>query len=328
MGGLTRTLVASLVAVGATLAGSAAAAAAAPDSVVGCARRCSAPAAPAAVPSGGCSRPDDDLRVRCLFDATGEPEHWVVPPDVSFVHIDAWGAGGGVPAVGFPQARSTGGRGAGISATVDVVGGETLTIAVGARGRPTRDDFAPSDGADRHVVSAAGEDTTVADFAGHWLVAGGGGGAFAAAEGRGWFGVGGAPGSASIRPDRQGFGARIDPLAKVGDGRLRLVYDLFDRDGRPSVVVRPVSGHTDGRRHFTVVFSEPVTGFTAEDVQVDGADPGRFVATVRAATPFDGAHYAITVFVTTPSGTVTAVVPAGVATDDEFSTNTASSATP
>ena len=110
--------------------------------------RCSAPAAPAAVPSGRCSRPDDDLRVRCLFDATSEPEHWVVPRDVSFVHIDAWAPGGGVPAVGFPQAGSTGGRGAGITAIVDVVGGETLTIAVGARGRATRDDAAPSDGAE------------------------------------------------------------------------------------------------------------------------------------------------------------------------------------
>jgi hypothetical protein len=327
VGGSARTLLALLVALGVTL-GSAAASASAPDSVVGCARRCSTPATPPAAPSGGCSRPDDDLRVRCLFDATGGPEHWVVPRDVSFVHIDAWGAGGGVPAVGFAQARSSGGRGAGISATVDVVGGETLTIAVGARGRVTRDDAAPSDGGERHVVSAAGGDTTVADLAGRWLVAGGGGGAIAGAEGRGWFGVGGAPGSASIRSDRQGFGARIDPLAKVGDGRLRLVYDQFDRDGAPSVVVRPVGGHTDGRRHFTVVFSEPVTGFTGEDVRVEGVTPWTIGAAVRAATPFDGAHYDVTVFVTTPSGTVAAVVPAGVATDDEFSTNTASTAAP
>ena len=114
----------------------------------------------------------------------------------------------------------------------------------------------------------------------------------------------------------------------MGDGRLRLVYDQFDRDGRPSVVVRPVGGHTDGPRHFTVVFSEPVTGFTGDDVRVDGATPGTFVAMVRGATPSDGAHYEVTVFLTTPSGTVTAVVPAGVATDDDFSTNAASTATP
>ena len=160
--------------------------------------------------------------------------------DVSFVRIDAWGAGGGVPVVGPPQSRATGGRGAGISATVDVVGGETLTIAVGARGRATRDDGAPADGAGRRVVGAPVGTrrwrTSPAD--GSWP--GAGAAPSPAAEGRGWFGVGGAPGSASIRSDRERFGARIDPLAKVGDGRLRLVYDQFDRDGPPSVVVRPV----------------------------------------------------------------------------------------
>ena len=55
------------------------------------------------VPSGGCSRPDDDLRVRCLFDATGEPEHWVVPRRRELrahrrLGSRRWGAGGRAPA--------------------------------------------------------------------------------------------------------------------------------------------------------------------------------------------------------------------------------------
>ena len=240
MGGLARTLVASLVAVGAALAGSAAASAGAPDSVVGCTRRCSAPAAPASRALGRVQpagrRPAGQVPVRRhgRARALGGPSRRELRAHRRLGGRRR-GAGGRVPAgrvdgrarCRHHRHRRRGRRG----------------DARHRRRRPRTGDprrRAPSDGAERHVVSAAGGDTTVADFAGRWLVAGGGGGAIAAAEGRGWFGVGGAPGSASIRADRERFGARIDPLAKVGDGRLRLVYDQFDRDGRPSVVVRPV----------------------------------------------------------------------------------------
>jgi hypothetical protein len=280
------------------------------------------------MPSGGCSRPYGDLRVRCLFDAIGAPQAWAVPAGVSFVVVDAWGAAGAAPAVESGAAGVMGGRGAGVSVTADVHGGELLTIDVGRRGHPTG--RAPSDDglAEREVSGGAGGDTTVSDDSGRWLLAGGGAGASAGAEGRGWFGVSGAHGTTSIRGDREVFGVTVHPGGTVGDGRVRLVYDQFDADGPPSVVVRRVGGHVDprGRRalHFRVVFDQPVTGFTGSDVLLGGTARGALRAAVRAVAPFDGTHYDVAVVGMASAGTVTASVPAGVATDHQFSRNTAS----
>ena len=82
---------------------------------VGVAAASGAPEASLArVPSGGCSRPYEDARVRCLVDATGAPEAWRVPAGVSFLSVDAWG-GQGAAARAADEPGASGGRGGGLS---------------------------------------------------------------------------------------------------------------------------------------------------------------------------------------------------------------------
>ena len=265
------------------------------------------------VPSGGCSRPFDDARVRCLFHVHGDPERWVVPAGVGFLVIDAWG-GQGSPIRPSHGTGVAGGTGGGVSVGVDVRGGETLAVAVGTSHRGRR--------------GGRGESTTVSDAVGPWIVAGGGAAAGAGSAGGGWSGGSGAGGSSGIRRDRPGVDAQVDPLGKHGDGLVRLVYVHPDADGPPSVVVTPRDVGTPGRqavKHFRAVFSEPVSSFTGSDVRLAGPGARALRATVDEVVPFDGTRFDITV-VGQSSAAVIVSVPAGVAIDDDFSTNTASTA--
>ena len=263
------------------------------------------------VPSGGCSRPFDDARVRCLFHVDGDPERWVVPAGVGFLVIDAWG-GEGSPIQPPHGTGIPGGTGGGVSVGVRVRGGETLAVAVGTshRGRS----------------GGRGESTTVSDAVGPWIVAGGGAAAGAGSAGGGWSGGSGTAGSSGIRRDRPGVDAHVDPLGKHGDGLVRLVYVHPDPDGRARVVVTHRGGGDSGRlrvNHYTAVFSEPVGSFTSSDVRLAGPGALALRATVDEVVPFDGTHFDIAV-AGRSSGAVAVSVPAGVAVDDDFSTNTAS----
>ncbi len=70
----------------------------------------------------------DELSTQ-IFDSPGESE-WVVPTDVAFVRIEAWGGGG----AGGNQQGATGGGGAWIEATVPVTAGEVLYVQVAEGG--------------------------------------------------------------------------------------------------------------------------------------------------------------------------------------------------
>jgi MYXO-CTERM domain-containing protein len=92
----------------------------------------------------------------------------------------------------------------------------------------------------------------------------------------------------------------------------------------PSVTITPVVTATSGTHiQFTVVFSEPVTGFTSDDVVIDGT-AGADTAVVSGS----GANYTVTVSGMTGSGTVTALIPAGAAQDASGNLNLVSGTTP
>jgi hypothetical protein len=272
-----------------------------------------APNGVAVVPSGGCSRPFDDARVRCLFHVTGDPERWVVPDGVGFLAIDAWGAQG-APVEPSWGSGVPGGTGGGVSVGVDVRGGETLAVDVGPSHHGRR--------------GGRGGSTTVSDAMGAWIVAGGGAAAGSGSAGGGWSGGSGTAGTSGIRRDRPALDAQVDPLGKHGDGLVRLVYVQPDPDGSPAVVVaRRGGGGREGRgvAYFTAVFSEPVSGVTGSDVHLAGPGARSLDARVDEVAPFDGTRYDITVSGRTAEA-VTASLPAGAAVDDDFSTNTASTA--
>lgn len=96
----------------------------------------------------------------------------------------------------------------------------------------------------------------------------------------------------------------------------------------PSVTINQASGQADptgsGPINFTVVFTEPVTGFATGDVSFAGSTvPGTLVGTVTGS----GSTYNVAVTGMTGSGTVIASIAAGVATDISNNGNTASTST-
>jgi len=95
----------------------------------------------------------------------------------------------------------------------------------------------------------------------------------------------------------------------------------------PTVTVNQAAGQADPTNAspiaFTVVFSESVTGFTAEDVSVGGTSGGTKVATVSGSGP----TYTVSVSGMSGDGTVTASVPAGGVLDQAGNTNPASTST-
>jgi hypothetical protein len=98
-------------------------------------------------------------------------------------------------------------------------------------------------------------------------------------------------------------------------------------DTPPSVTIDQASGQNDPTAtspiHFTVVFSEPVTGFATGDVSLSGT-AGATTAAVSEVAPHDGTTFDVAVSGMTATGTVVATVNAGVATDAGNNPNTAS----
>jgi ribosomal protein L24E/UDP-3-O-acyl-N-acetylglucosamine deacetylase len=96
---------------------------------------------------------------------------------------------------------------------------------------------------------------------------------------------------------------------------------------RPSVTVNQASGQEDPTDEpavdFTVVFSEPVTGFTGSDVTIGGTAGGTKTATVTGS----GTTYNVAVSGMTSDGTITVSVPEGKAVDAAGNGNTASTST-
>ena len=95
----------------------------------------------------------------------------------------------------------------------------------------------------------------------------------------------------------------------------------------PSVTVNQAAGQADPTNtspiNFTVVFSESVTGFTAEDVTVAGTAGG----TLTPAVTGSGTTYNVAVSGMTTAGTVIVTVPAGGAADAAGNTNATSTST-
>ena len=69
------------------------------------------------------------------FSATGASQSWTVPPGVSCIGIDAYGAAGGAATTNAGQPGATGGFGGrAFAETVTVTPGEVLTVLVGTKG--------------------------------------------------------------------------------------------------------------------------------------------------------------------------------------------------
>ena len=96
---------------------------------------------------------------------------------------------------------------------------------------------------------------------------------------------------------------------------------------RPAVTINQAAGQPDPASgapiQFTVVFSEPVSGFTGSDVSVGGTAAGSKTVQVSGGP----STYNAAVSGMTGSGTVTAAIAAGVASDAAGNTNTASTST-
>jgi LPXTG-site transpeptidase (sortase) family protein len=99
-----------------------------------------------------------------------------------------------------------------------------------------------------------------------------------------------------------------------------------DSDG-PAVTINQASGQADPANsspiNFTVVFSEPVSGFATGDVTLAGT-AGATTAIVTEIAPNDGTMYNVAVSGMGGDGTVTASVSAGVAVDASNNGNAAS----
>jgi hypothetical protein len=98
----------------------------------------------------------------------------------------------------------------------------------------------------------------------------------------------------------------------------------------PTVTINQASGQGDPTAtspiNFTVVFSEPVTGFTGADVTLGGT-AGATTATVAQIAPNDGTTYNVAVSGMTGNGTVIATIGANKANDGAGNGNTASTST-
>ncbi|MCE5267958.1 MAG: peptidylprolyl isomerase [Planctomycetaceae bacterium] len=98
----------------------------------------------------------------------------------------------------------------------------------------------------------------------------------------------------------------------------------------PTVTINQAGTQTDPTSsatiHYTVVFSEPVTGFTASQLVFGGTALGKLTATVTA-TSADRTTYDVAVVGMTSSGTVTAKLAAGPAKDAAGNRNVVSTST-
>ena len=138
-----------------------------------------------------------------------------------------------------------------------------------------------------------------------------------------------------VTPNADGLVTTTVPAASAADlatnpnsvsNTISRTYDAT----RPTVTIHRASSQADPTNaspiHFTVVFSEPVSGFTAADVLLSGSS-GATSALVAEIAPNDGTTYDVAVSGMTVSGTVTASVPADGATDTANNGNSASTST-
>ena len=144
------------------------------------------------------------------FNYTGGVQTWTVPPGVTSVEIDAYGADGGNSYTANPGVGGNGGR---VQASLNVIPGQILNIYVGQRGQTIYDGPATFNGGGRGSASGGGATdiriggTSLTDRV---LVAGGGGGAEMCCSQSGVGGVGGNV----IAGDATGTGT----LAEIGKG--------------------------------------------------------------------------------------------------------------
>jgi subtilisin-like proprotein convertase family protein len=117
--------------------------------------------------------------------------------------------------------------------------------------------------------------------------------------------------------------ARASTLDNLASNTATVIYD----GTRPTVTINQEYGQTDPANvspvFFTVVFSEPVTGFSGSSVAISGSAGG----TKTVSFTGGGTHYQIAVTGMTTAGTVIASVPAGVVQDAAGNTNLASTST-
>ena len=116
----------------------------------------------------------------------------------------------------------------------------------------------------------------------------------------------------------------------AGHGNLLSAASLITRDTtKPTVTINQAANQADPTTatsaHFTVVFSEPVIGFTSGDVKLSGKARGKRVESVTALD--GGRTYDVLVSGVTGNGTVIASVKAGVAQDAAGNKNRASTST-
>ena len=113
-------------------------------------------------------------------------------------------------------------------------------------------------------------------------------------------------------------------------GLIDSVIDtLIDKlDTTPDVKINQAATQADPTSAtpivFTVVFSEPVTGFAGTDVAFTGSTAG---GTLAAAVSGSGENYSVSVSGMTTSGTVVASIPAGAAADADNNPTLASTST-
>ena len=110
-----------------------------------------------------------------------------------------------------------------------------------------------------------------------------------------------------------------------GDNSVQYNQPVVDNTP-PTVTIDQALGQADPTSgpaiDFTVVFSEPVSGFTNSDVTLSGT-----AGATTAAVSGSGASYTVSVSGMTVSGTVIASIPAGAAADAALNPNTASTST-
>jgi hypothetical protein len=120
-------------------------------------------------------------------------------------------------------------------------------------------------------------------------------------------------------------GVATDAIGNPNTGAIQFTR-TFDSVA-PAVTIDQASGQADPTGaspiHFTVVFSEPVSGFATGDVTLSGT-AGATTAVVTETAPSDGTTYDVAVSGMTTDGTVIASVPAGAATDAAGNGNLAS----
>lgn len=113
---------------------------------------------------------------------------------------------------------------------------------------------------------------------------------------------------------------------KLNVATINLADNDFPDTTAPTVTINQAAGQTDpafgSPVTFTIVFSEPVTGFTSTDVPLSGTAASGATTVVSGS----GATYTVTVTVTN-SGTLAATIPAGAAADAAGNASQASTST-